>query len=366
MRKYGKSAIILALLIFIMPVWAACTRLPLPGTNGWNIADGTTLPDEPKETIAEPPASSTTVPTAAPTSTSVLTPIPTPSPSPSPSPIPSPSPSPTSTPTPTPTLTPTPIPTSPPVSGNIDEAKILSLDNTTRGWWYRVPKPPFEDIPAGIDAPIQDLLDKYGAYWQAKPKPGKKTVYITMDEGYEYEENTTSILNTAREKGVKINFFITGHFLKSRPDLVKRMLAEGHLVGSHTYSHPSTPDLLAKKGVSAVVDDLRRLEKEYTALTGQNIAMWLRPPQGSYSEATLELWRQMGYKPVMWSFAYRDWEVNAQPKPKDAKERILGELHDGSILLIHAVSKTNAQILGSIIDGIRERGYSIELLSELP
>ena len=187
-----------------------------------------------------------------------------------------------------------------------------------------------------------------------------------MDEGYEYQTNTTEILDIAARKNVRIAFFITGSYLRSQPALVKRMLAEGHLVLNHTDTHPNLATLYAENGAAAVLANVGKLETEFRALTGKTMPRWLRPPEGAYSERLLGLLKQNGYHTVFWSFAYRDWLTAEQPTQADARRYILGELHDGSVLLLHAVSDTNVAILPQLIDDIRARGYRFGSLTDIP
>jgi peptidoglycan-N-acetylmuramic acid deacetylase len=143
------------------------------------------------------------------------------------------------------------------------------------------------------------------------------------------------------------------------------MVAEGHLVGNHSFTHPSFPTLLSKSGVDAVVDEMRKVENSYYSLTGKKIASYMRPPMGEYSEATTYIMQKLGYKSVFWSFGYRDWETANQPSESYALKYITDNLHNGSILLLHTVSNTNVAILPKLIDKIRAKGYTISLISEL-
>lgn len=236
------------------------------------------------------------------------------------------------------------------------------LSNANNGWYYTAGSPVNQDVPATIDAAREQTLAKYGALWKM-PDTGKKVIYLTMDEGYEYETNTTKILDVAKEKGVKITFFVTGHYVKSQPELVKRMVAEGHQVANHTDNHLVQPEAL-ETSVATLQADINDVNTMFRDLTGQNLAPFMRPPTGAWSERSLAVSRELGYTPVFWSFAYRDWEVDNQPSLDEAYETIMGQLFPGSILLVHAVSKSNADVLGRLIDGIHARGYQIELLPE--
>ena len=139
---------------------------------------------------------------------------------------------------------------------------------------------------------------------------------------------------------------------------------EGHIIGNHSNKHKNEVKAVAS-GVDVLKEDLISLEKMYKELIGTDISSFMRPPEGVYSERTLAVIKDLGYRPVFWSFAYRDWETDKQPTEKEAMDKIMGQIHPGSVLLLHTVSKTNTDILGNLIDNIRDRGYRIGSLNEL-
>ncbi|HHU03910.1 MAG TPA: polysaccharide deacetylase family protein [Fastidiosipila sp.] len=224
-------------------------------------------------------------------------------------------------------------------------------------WWYRRPAP---GERATIDAGIQSLISSYGAVWQLAPS-GQKRVYLTMDAGYEFENNTTEILDIAAAKGVPITFFITGSYLNNNFGLVQRMINEGHQVGNHTQRHLRASAAL-ETSTQTFINDLLELEMNYLSLTGRPMPKLYRPAEGGYSERSLKIAKDFAYTTVFWSFAYRDWLTDDQPDPDAAFDLIMSELHDGSILLLHAVSDTNVAILPRLIDAIRAEGYTFVLL----
>ena len=91
---------------------------------------------------------------------------------------------------------------------------------------------------------------------------------------------------------------------------------------------------------------------------------YLRPPKGEFSERTLKITGNMGYTTVMWSFAYDDWDENKQNREDYAKQKILNNLHNGEVMLLHANSKDNANILDEIIKEMKNRGYEFKRLDE--
>lgn len=237
----------------------------------------------------------------------------------------------------------------------------LSENNQSLGWSFTYADPAGQEKPTGISDSVRKLIEPYDVVWQI-PQTDRKVVYLTMDNGYEYNNNTARILDTAKLKGVPITFFIIGTYLTNNEDLVIRMAEEGHTVANHSYTHPDTVKMLDEQGTDAVLADIHRLESAYLDLTGQSMARLYRPPSGVYSERLLDLMSREGYRTVFWSFAYRDWLVDDQPDPAAARERILGQLHNGSIILLHAVSNTNTDLLPGLIDEIRARGYEFAAL----
>lgn len=177
-------------------------------------------------------------------------------------------------------------------------------------------------------------------------------ICLTFDEGYE-NGYTAKILDTLKEKGVKAVFFVTYDYCRTSPELVQRMIDEGHVIGNHTYTHPSLPDCSDRE----VAEEVNLLHEYVLENFGYEMTLF-RFPMGEFSERTLSAVENLGYTSVFWSFAYSDWDISAQPDPTAAYTKITDSTHSG-IYLLHAVSSTNAQILGSIIDFWRAEGYEI-------
>lgn len=185
-----------------------------------------------------------------------------------------------------------------------------------------------------------------------------KFVYLTFDQGYE-AGYTHQILQTLKENDVKATFFITAHYLNTQPDLVKQMIDEGHIIGNHTVNHKSMPDLTEEQIKTEVMDLHKAIYEKF-----QYEMKYIRPPMGEFSERTLNITNSLGYKTVMWSFAYEDWNEDKQPDETKAKEKILNNVHNGEIILLHGNSKTNTNILGDIIKEIKNMGYEFKSLDE--
>jgi peptidoglycan-N-acetylmuramic acid deacetylase len=182
-------------------------------------------------------------------------------------------------------------------------------------------------------------------------------IYLTFDEGYE-NGCTESILNTLKAKSVKATFFVTYDYCKNSPELVQRMINEGHTVANHSYSHPSFPDCTVEQ-IREEIGKLHDYVKENFGGYEMNL---IRFPMGEFSQRCLAVAQSMGYTSVFWSFAYLDWNVNNQPDPSASLEKIKAGTHPGAIVLLHAVSATNAAILGEAIDYWHGDGYSLGVI----
>ena len=221
-----------------------------------------------------------------------------------------------------------------------------TLSNKTIGWYFMKGKDHAQPT-FGKDLTVP--ADKYGAIY-LKPTD-EKIIYLTFDEGYE-NGYTGQILDTLKEKNVKATFFITGPYLEKEKELVKRMVDEGHEVGNHTVNHPSMPSCSDEELEKEVLELDRKFFEEY----GKTMK-YLRPPMGEFSERTLSVTKSLGYTNVFWSFAYRDWETDKQHGKEYAYNNVVNALHPGEVMLLHAVSKDNADALGDIIDAARSMGY---------
>ena len=186
----------------------------------------------------------------------------------------------------------------------------------------------------------------------------KKYIYLTFDEGYE-AGYTEKILETLKNNNVKAAFFITAHYVNTQPELVQRMIDEGHIVGNHTVNHKSMPDITDKQ----ITEEVMKLHQVIYEKFGYDMK-YIRPPMGEFSQRTLIKCNSLGYKTVMWSFAYCDWNENDQPDKEEAKKMILGNVHNGEIMLLHGNSKTNTDILDEIIKEIKNKGYEFRNLDK--
>lgn len=210
-----------------------------------------------------------------------------------------------------------------------------------------------------IDAEgFKSIMEKYGAIFLGDPK--KKNIYLTFDNGYE-NGLTGQILDTLKAKKVPTIFFVTGHYIQTQPELLKRMVAENHLIGNHSWHHPNMTIISDKRMRS----ELDRVKQAVASITGVKEMPYMRPPSGTFNERVLAFTKEMGYTNVFWSIAYKDWDVNAQRGASYAYDKVIKQLHPGAIILLHATSKDNANALGDIIDQARQQGYKFARLDQL-
>lgn len=187
-----------------------------------------------------------------------------------------------------------------------------------------------------------------------------KKIYLTFDEGYEYG-CTPSILSTLKEKDVKAVFFVTKPYAEEDPDLVRQIIDEGHILGNHSVTHPSAgiPSLSLDDQKQEVMGNHEYIKQNF------NYDMCLfRFPAGKFSEQSLAILNNCGYRGVFWSFAYLDYDVNNQPNEAESLQKLVDKLHPGAIYLLHAESWTNTNILGSFIDKAREAGYEFGIYTD--
>lgn len=225
---------------------------------------------------------------------------------------------------------------------------------TDWGLWYGngAGKP-----PNGEDS-VQTLA-QYGAYYLGDTD--RKVIYLTFDCGYE-NGNTAKILDVLKQHHAPAAFFMVGGYLDSAPELAKRMANEGHLVGNHSENHPN----MSKVSQTKFTQELDTLSEHYRAVTGRSLDPFYRPPEGSYTYNTLKWAQNMGYHTTLWSVAYADWDQNKQPSRESALKTLNSRVHPGAIVLLHAVSSTNAAILDELLTGWENQGYSFAYLSALP
>lgn len=211
--------------------------------------------------------------------------------------------------------------------------------------------------PTG-NASAEDLA-WYDAYYVGDDS--EKVIYLTFDCGYE-NGNTEPILDALKKHDAKGTFFVVGHFLESAPEMVKRMVEEGHAVGNHTYHHLDMPTISDKETFQKEMDDVANLFQE---ITGTELSPYYRPPQGKCNVLNLQMAQELGYHTIFWSLAHVDWNQDSQPSHEEALDKLTSRIHPGAVVLLHNTSKTNGEILDELLTKWEDMGYSFRPLSDL-
>lgn len=214
-----------------------------------------------------------------------------------------------------------------------------------------------------ISDPQFSFLDEYGGIYVDKAHGDEieeKVIYLTFDVGYE-NGNVSKILDVMKDEGVVGSFFILNNVIERNPELVLRMSNEGHIVCNHTMNHPN----LVGKSEEVFKNEVLGLENEYRKLTGKEMAKFFRPPEGTFDKEMLERAQSLGYKTVFWSFAYADWDNGNQPDEDAALKKILDNIHNGEIMLLHPTSETNAKIIKRLITELKAQGFTFATLDRI-
>ena len=240
------------------------------------------------------------------------------------------------------------VDTTPQTQQPASQTGAQGLDTTKLGWG---PGGPVDENNRPDGATVYQ--EKYGQYAADFIRENNQNIYLTFDEGYE-NGYTDDILDTLQEKGVQAVFFVTMPYVQSEPELVQRMIDEGHIVGNHSVNHPSFPEISFEECQQEIMELHDYVKENF----GYEMSLF-RFPMGEFSEADLKVVQDLGYRSVFWSFAYRDWLVDEQPDPQEAIATIEDKCHPGAIYLLHAVSETNPQIRRQVIDDLPGEGYVV-------
>lgn len=213
-------------------------------------------------------------------------------------------------------------------------------------------EPPEGNVSAG-------QLRQWDAYYLGDT--AQKTIYLTFDAGYE-NGFTSAILDALKKHNAPACFFVVGNYIDSAPELVLRMVQEGHIVGNHTLHHP---DMSAIADEAAFEAELDGLADKYRELTGEEMKKFYRPPQGKFSESNLAMAQKLGWRTIFWSLAYVDWYTDNQPTDEEAFGKLIPRIHTGAVVLLHSTSETNARILDELLTKWEALGYRFGSLEEL-
>lgn len=227
------------------------------------------------------------------------------------------------------------------------------LSNKTLAWGFRRGENHEQAI---LDAESLKVLEKYNGI--AMGNSEKKYIYLTFDAGYE-AGYTESILKTLKENDVTATFFITAHYVNTASDLVKKMIQNGNIVGNHTVNHACLPNLNDEK----VKEEIMKLHNTVYEVTGYEMS-YFRPPKGEFSERTASIVDSLGYTSVLWSNAYDDWDNSKQGRSEYGKKKVLDNLHNGAIILLHSTSKDNCDMLDALIKEAKQMGYEFRSLDK--
>ena len=239
-----------------------------------------------------------------------------------------------------------------------DPDNLRGLSTAKKGFSFGVAS---NGIPNSQSVTNQQTFDSFSGVeaLALDTKSSEKVMYLTFDNGYEYENLTANFLDTLKEKGIKATFFITMSYAKSNKDLVQRMINEGHIVGNHSATHPVFPNLTRTQ----MANEIAQLN-DYLIANFSYTSPYFRFPAGEYSESSLELVTSIGFKSVFWSVAYSDWDTNAQKGADYAYNTVTSRFHPGAVILLHCVSRDNAEALGRIIDNAVSNGYTFKTLND--
>ena len=230
--------------------------------------------------------------------------------------------------------------------------QVVSRDNYEWGLSFQEEnQPPVPNLSAEELAP-------YNAHYYA-PEAGKR-LYLTFDAGYE-NGNTTAILDALKKHNAPGAFFVVGPYIRDYPDLVKRMVEEGHIVGNHSWHHPN----MTQKSQEEFAQELALVEEQFRETVGQEMEKFYRPPEGKFSDDNLQWAQDLGYCTVFWSLAYVDWNTENQPTAEQAFSKLIPRTHDGAVVLLHSTSSTNAAILDELLTRWEEMGYTFGSLDSL-
>lgn len=239
------------------------------------------------------------------------------------------------------------------------ETKSTGLDNTCINWFFI---PNNESRTPDINDKLNFKLSDYDAIYNGPKSPNVKSLYLTFDEGYE-NGYTVKILDILKEENVPAAFFVVKPYITQNPEIIKRMNVEGHLVCNHSSHHPSMASITDKE---KFMKEFTEVEDAYKEVTDSEMPKFFRPPMGKYSVASLKQTKELGYKTIFWSFAYKDWIIDNQPSEEMAIKKITSGVHPGCIMLLHAVSKTNTNVLKDVITQLKNEGYEFKSLNDLP
>jgi peptidoglycan-N-acetylmuramic acid deacetylase len=231
----------------------------------------------------------------------------------------------------------------------------VALPNSEMSWGF---KKSTDAQPIEMDSKTKEMLAKYDAIYEGDTS--KKTIYFTFDNGYE-NGYTESILDTLKKHDINATFFLTGHYVDSASDLVKRMVKDGHIIGNHSDKHPN----MAKLSEQELVKEWQAFDERLRSVVDIERTYYARPPEGIYNEQVLKVGAENDYRHIFWSIAFKDWERDVRRGSDYAYNELMKQLHPGAIILMHTVNADNAEALPRFIESAIDMGYSFGSLDDL-
>jgi|GEM_PF-715609 len=182
-------------------------------------------------------------------------------------------------------------------------------------------------------------------------------VFVTFDGGAD-ADGVVLILDALKARGLKTTFFLTGQWVKSYPDLGRRILADGHEIANHSMRHPDMADW----GREKIAEELQKAEQTMQAILGRRFASFFRFPFGAQNARVEAIVEELGYKPVYWDIDTLDWK---EPSVSSIQQKVRTRVRRGAVILMHVGSRNGAKSLPRILDELLSRGFRPSRLSDL-
>lgn len=221
---------------------------------------------------------------------------------------------------------------------------VAGLEGPT--WGLEAPRPEAGDV---LPATLKDTYTRV--------RTSRKVIAITFDDG-PHPENTSRLLDMLKQRKIKATFYVVGNMVKYSPQLLQRMIAEGHEIGNHTVTH----NTLSRMSDDALLKELRAAHDQIVAACGV-APVTMRPPGGAIKKDQKSLMlRELGYPTILWSVDPEDWK---RPGPAVVTSRLVNGASPGGILLVHDLHKPTVDAMPATFDQLLAMGYEFVTVSEL-
>lgn len=243
-------------------------------------------------------------------------------------------------------------------------SSVSKVSATMPGGELKIELPP---LIAGLEAPtwgaVQPIEEKFPGWTgpiddsYTRVTTSRKVLAITFDDG-PHPENTPRLLDMLKERKIKATFYVVGNMVKYNPQLLRRMITEGHEIGNHTVSHGN----LARMSDESLLKELRSAHEQILAETGVS-PRTMRPPGGAIKKSQKELMlKEFGYPTILWSVDPEDWK---RPGPAVVTSRLVSGASPGGILLVHDLHKPTVDAMPATLDQLLAQGYEFVTVTEL-